>query len=238
MDASTPNASTQALLARINALRAKTTERGCTEHEAMAAAAKVAELLDRHGLSMSEVELQSAACSKLQLPTGRRRAGPVDECLPAVAAFCGCRSWLQTDVEGQLHWVLFGLPADVEAAHYVMDLVVQAFETEANLYRRSAAYLRGRGGARRALHTSFVLGMSHGITARLGAMLAAREAALNSASGRDLVVAKSGVLDTELGKLGLRFRTRRTAERTVNMGAFGRGQDAGERFSVRPGVKG
>lgn len=233
----TPDAPTQALLARIAALRAKTTERGCTEHEAMAAAAKVAELLDRHGLSMSELELQSQACAKLMVPTGRRRAGPVDECLPAVASFCGCRSWFQTDAEGQMHWVLFGLPADVEAAHYLMDLVVQAFETEGNRYRRSAAYLRGRGGARRALTTSFVLGMAHGVTARLRAMQDAREAALNGASGRDLVVAKAGVVDAELGKLGLRFRTRRVAERMVNTGAFDRGQEAGERFEVRPGVK-
>ena len=45
-----------ALLARIEALRSRTTDRGCTEAEAMAAAAKVAALLDRHGLSMAEVE--------------------------------------------------------------------------------------------------------------------------------------------------------------------------------------
>ena len=39
--------------ARIRALAAKTVERGCSEAEAMAAAAKVGELLDVYGLSMS-----------------------------------------------------------------------------------------------------------------------------------------------------------------------------------------
>lgn len=232
------DAPTQALLARIAALRAKTTDRGCTEHEAMAAAAKVAELLDRHGLSMSEVELAQQPCVKLEIPSGRRRAGPVDECLPAVAAFCGCRSWFQTDAEGEMHWVLFGLPADVEAASYLQDLVVQAFDTEGNRFRGSAEYLRGRGGKRRALSTSFVLGLSHGIIGKLHAMQAEREAALRGASGRDLVVAKAGVVEAELSKLGMRFRTRRVSERRVNVSAFDKGQAAGERFEVRPGVKG
>jgi len=41
------------LRARILALRAKTVDQGCTEEETLAAAAKVAELLDRHGLSFA-----------------------------------------------------------------------------------------------------------------------------------------------------------------------------------------
>ncbi|RYJ03496.1 MAG: DUF2786 domain-containing protein, partial [Acetobacteraceae bacterium] len=48
--------------ARIRALAAKTVERGCSEAEAMAAAAKVGELLEVYGLSMSEVELREEAC--------------------------------------------------------------------------------------------------------------------------------------------------------------------------------
>ena len=39
------------LKARIQALRAKTVENGCTEQEALAAAAKVADLLDQHDLA-------------------------------------------------------------------------------------------------------------------------------------------------------------------------------------------
>jgi len=41
---------------RIQALRAKTIDNGCTEEEALSAAAKVAELLDRHDLSLTDVE--------------------------------------------------------------------------------------------------------------------------------------------------------------------------------------
>lgn len=229
-------ASTAALVARIQALRSKTTDRGCTEQEAMAAAAKVAELLDRHGLSMSELELKAQPCERGDVRTGRSRIGPLDECAPAVAAFFDCRFWFETDAEGRLAQVFFGLPADVQAAIYLMHLIAHAFETEANRFRAAPDYLRGRGGRRRALHTSFVLGLSHGIQAKLAAMRTEREATLHASSGRDLVLAKAGVVDAEMQKLGLRFRSRKPATRRVNLDAFDAGHEAGERFEIRPGL--
>ncbi len=224
---------TAALLARIQALRSKTTDRGCTEQEAMAAAAKVAELLDRHDLSMSQLELQAQPCTRVELPTGRSRIGPLDECAPAVAALVDCRFWFETDAEGRLIQVFFGLPADIQAAATLMPLIARAFETEANRFRASADYLRGRGGKRRALHTSFVLGLSHGIQSKLSVMRGERDAALRTSSGRDLVVAKAGVVDAEMDKLGLRLRSRNPAARPVNPVAFDAGHAAGERFETR-----
>lgn len=47
---------------RIQALRAKTVDQGCTEAEALAPAVKVAELLDRYGLSLSELDLKRQTC--------------------------------------------------------------------------------------------------------------------------------------------------------------------------------
>ncbi len=199
----------------------------------MAAAAKVTELLNRHDLSMSELELQAQPCMRVELPTGRSRIGPIDECAPAVADFVDCRSWFETDAEGRLIQVFFGLPADIKAAATLMPLIARAFETEANRFRASPDYLRGRGGKRRALHTSFVLGLSHGIQAKLAAMRKGREAALHRLSGRDVAVAKAGVLDAEMDKLGLHLRSRNPSEHPVNPAAFDAGQAAGERFEMQ-----
>ena len=229
---------TAALLARIQALQSKTTDRGCTEQEAMAAAAKVAELLDRHGLSMSDVDLQAQPCERAELRTGRSRIGPYDECGPAVAAYFDCRFWFETDGDGRLRHVFFGLPGDVQAAIYLMHLIAHAFETEANRYRAGPEYARGRGGRRRALHTSFMLGLSAGVQARLQAMQAERDAAVQATSGRSLVLAKAGVVEAEMAKLGLRFRTRNPAERRVDPGAYGAGHQAGQQFEARPGLAG
>ena len=58
------------LRARIQALRAKTIDNGCTEDEALSAAAKVAELLDRHDLSLSDIELREERCERAEFATG------------------------------------------------------------------------------------------------------------------------------------------------------------------------
>ncbi len=225
-----------ALLTRIRALQSKTTDRGCTEQEAMAAALKVAELLDRHGLTVTELEREAAPCIQTELRTSRSRPGPYDECAGAVAAFFDCRTWMQRDLDGRISHVFFGLPADVEAATYLMHLIAHAFETEANRFRAGPGYLRGRGNGRRLLHTSFMAGLSHGIQDKLAAMLRARNATREA--GQALVVAKAGVVEAELAKLGFRFARRSAAARRVNPEAFGTGRDAGERFEVRRGLKG
>ena len=77
-------------------------DRGCTEEEAIAAAGKVAELLDRYGLSLGEVELKEQACEGFGVDTGRRRFGPIDDCIPTVGAFCDCRVWSEKAADGQI----------------------------------------------------------------------------------------------------------------------------------------
>ena len=144
------DAELERLIGRIQGLRAKTVEQGCTEQEALAAAAKVAELLDRYGLSLSELDLQRQACDGAAVETSRKRVGPVDDCVPAVAAFFDCRAWGEKAAAGTLRYVFFGLPADVAAARYLYDLVERAFDTKTALFRaghRQLVELRLRWGA-------------------------------------------------------------------------------------------
>ena len=98
------------LVQRIRALRAKTVEQGCTEAEALAAAEKVAELLDRHGLSMSELDLRKQTCEGIGVETSRKRRGPIDDCMAVIAPFFDCRVWGETADDGTLRWIFFGLP--------------------------------------------------------------------------------------------------------------------------------
>ncbi len=75
------------LKTRIQALRAKTIDIGCTEEEALSAAAKVAELLDRHDLSLTGVEIHEAPCERREYETHRKKRIPLDDCIGAVANF-------------------------------------------------------------------------------------------------------------------------------------------------------
>jgi len=62
------------LKARIQGLRSKTTDNGCTEAEALLAAAKVAELLDRYDLSLTDFEIRDAPCEQREYETTARSA--------------------------------------------------------------------------------------------------------------------------------------------------------------------
>ena len=135
------NAELARVLQRIQALRAKTVEQGCTEQEALASAKKVAELLDRYGLSLGEVEMRDQACEGVGIETGRRRRAPLDECVPTIGAFCDCKVWSEAAASGAIRYVFFGLPADVEAAHYLYDLVAVTFATETARFKEDDARL-------------------------------------------------------------------------------------------------
>ena len=89
------------LKTRIQGLRSKTTDNGCTEAEALLAAAKVAELLDRYDLSLTDVEIRDAPCEQREYETYRKKRIPLDDCVGAIANFCDCRVWREKNQAGE-----------------------------------------------------------------------------------------------------------------------------------------
>ncbi len=223
------------LLQRIRGLRAKTVDQGCTEQEALAAAEKVAELLDRYGLSLGELDFRAQPCDGAGVQTTRKRMAPLDHCVPAIAAFFDCRVWAEHPGGGPMNYVFFGLRADVAAAQYLYELVDRAFETETNLFRAGPVY-ESMTGERRGATTSFQTGLAAGICDKLQTIRAAR--AQRQSSGRDLVVMKAAIVDEEIAKLGLllHVKTVGSASKRVLEDAFVAGQEAAERFDYTPGI--
>ena len=171
------------------------------------------------------------------METDRKRAGPVDDCVPAAAAFFDCRVWGEKAPSGTLRYVFFGLPADVAAARYLYDLIDQAFAVETASFRAGATYAELPSRFRRTATISFQIGLGRGITAKLQALREAREAALRRSSGRDLVLVKAGIVDEELSSLGLTLRARsRSGGRRVLKDAFDQGHTAGLGFTYTPGI--
>ena len=128
------------VLSRIQALRGKTVEQGCTEAEALLAAGKVAELLDQYGLTLSEIDMKRQSCAGEGIETNRRRRSPLDECAGVIAVFCDCRSWYEITPQGNIRHIFFGLPADVAGARYLYERIDEAFETETSQFKRSELY--------------------------------------------------------------------------------------------------
>jgi hypothetical protein len=224
------------VLKLVQSLRQRTVERGCTEAEAMAAAAKLADLLARHDLTLDEIQVRGSRCEAAAVSTGRRRRAPIDSCMASIAAFCDCRAWEELGDAGDLRHVFFGLRADVEGARLLNDLVGAAFDSETAVFRRTRTWLALTGGDRRMAANSFQVGLASGIGGRLDALRRARTDGVPRTSGFDLVAAKHSVIDEELERLGLAFATRPGRRRRVHGEAYAAGRAAGEAFEPRPGL--
>ena len=233
--------------ARIRALAAKTVERGCSEAEAMAAAAKVGELLDVYGLSMSEVELREEACVQRRAAF----AGPARTALrwiyPALLRFCECRGW----TDGRQDFVLFGLEPDVQMAEWLLHVVARALANEEARYRTGPAYA-ARREAPQAVLRSFRYGFADRLSKRLDELADARAAAMadrraaagGGSASTALVVAKERKLDEAFRGLGVRLRTTYSSATVRDRGAFRSGAEAGGRVGLErpvgagPGTRG
>ncbi|WP_315781345.1 MULTISPECIES: DUF2786 domain-containing protein [unclassified Bradyrhizobium] len=225
------------LKSRIQALRAKTIANGCTEDEALSAAAKVAELLDRHDLSLSDLELKASACVRKVYETHRKKRIPLDDCIGAIALFCDCRVWREKTASGDNGYVFFGLSADVEVAHYLAELIDGAVRAELGRFKTSADYRRFRHQDRHLANASFALGMVASIGDRLAVMKKSRDQ-VNESTGRGLVVLKTSVVDAEFDKLDLNLRTARSTSRMVSMAAYEAGGAAGATLAINTGISG
>jgi hypothetical protein len=224
------------LKTRIQALRAKTIENGCTESEALSAAAKVAELLDRYDLSLTDIEIREAPCEQRAYETNRKKRVPLDGCVGAIAHFCDCRVWREKNAAGEARYVFFGLRTDVEVAHYLAEMIDGAVRSELGRYKTSKAYQRFRHNERHLANSSFTFGMVASIAEKLTAMKASRDAA-NENTGRALVVVKSAVVDAELEKLDLILRTQRRSSRMVSADAYEAGGAAGASLAISPAIR-
>ncbi len=220
---------------RIQALRAKTIANGCTEDEALSAAAKVAELLDRHDLSLTDVELRAAPCERRVFETHRKKRIPLDDCIGAIAQFCDCRVWREKNAAGESSYVFFGLRSDIEVAHYLAELIDGAVRAELGRFKISADYRQLRHQERHLANASFALGMVASVADRLVAIKAGRDG-VNESNGRGLVVLKTAVVDAEFDRLGLRLRTQRSTSRMVSMTAYEAGGAAGAQLAISPGI--
>jgi len=224
------------LKARIQGLRAKTIDNGCTEGEALAAAAKVAELLDRHDLSLTDLEIREAPCERRAFETHRKKRIPLDDCIGAIAEFCDCRVWREKNQAGEGRYVFFGLSADVEVAHYLTELIDSAVRSELGRYKTTSDYQRFRHQERHLANASFALGMVASIADRLTAMKKGRDE-VNNSTGRGLVVLKAAVVDAELEKLDLKLRAVPRASRMVSPLAYDAGGAAGTSLAINPGLR-
>jgi hypothetical protein len=224
------NQNREAAIARVVALRTKTIANGCTESEAMAAAAKAGELMDRYSLTMSDLDIREEKCRQGEATAKQH---DVEMCASTIARFCGCKVW--RNLTKGLDF--FGLPHDVEVALYLVDLIKNTMDAEFKLWTRSPSYPKGVHG--RTLRRSFNVAFVGRVNARLKEMAAAREAAARTSTGTALVVVRNAVVAEQFAKLGIYLkRSRSTTRYRANPHAAAAGEAAGDRCNITSGVNG
>lgn len=147
---------------RINALRSRTTARGCTEAEAMEAASKVAELMRDHGLSEDELEMtQDAAAVKTSTRSARALLWPT------IANCTNSSAIVSSNMKG--HEIIFvGREPGPEIAVYLMDVCNNAIDHEIGKFKKDDFYRRRRSVAtKRQAVADFTSGLVHRLRIRL-----------------------------------------------------------------------
>ena len=211
------------LRAIIKGLLGKTLANGCTEAEALLATAKVAELLDRYDLSLTDVEIRRSHCERRIYEDTRNKRVPIGECVGAIAAFCNCRVWRERTAGKAHRYVFFGLAADIDAALYLTELIDAAIRTELSRFKTTPDYQDFRHVDRHLANASFALGMAGSIADKLAAMQANHKIG----SGRDVMVVKTALVDVELAALDMQLRDVESAPRMISADAYDAGEAAG-----------
>ena len=233
---------------KIKALMAMSTANGCTEAEALTAAAKAAELMAEYDVSYTDVEGEVAAevfgVRKREFfkQNGRKVTGhPVQYTFMQVGAFWDCRVW-----QSGAKLCFFGEQSDTENAHGMADMLRLAMDAEWHRYLNGPDRPEAIHG--RTIRASFMIGMSRRLNERLKEMKAARSAADASArpspsvgsTGTALVVTvKTRVVAQKFATYsrdaGLNIRSRSSASSVRSGAAFAAGQRAGGRVDIGGG---
>lgn len=219
----------------VEALLAKTTENGATEAEAMAAAEKARELMDRHQIDLGEVGMQREGVHKVSIKRGHYKTLAVkDRLAHFVSEFCDCRVWL-TKSSDQMHF--FGLRSDAEFATWLIGSLEQFVGNGALAFIAGQPFMEAR--VRWEAEKAFVLGAIDRINQRLAELTRNRRATMAKGDGKSLVVVKGALVASEFQKLDLTLgKGGRLGAAAKDRGAYGAGRAAGDKASFGRPVNG
>lgn len=235
---------------KVHALLAKTVSNGCSEHEALAAAAKAGELMDFYSLQITDIEIRETKCKHLKIEIDTVIGGKLDSCVVGIGRFCDTKSWFQRGKKihggpitrgGTYHF--FGLEQDIEMAEYIYKILDHAVEGELKTFKNSDAY---KAASRKKSATkSFINAFSGRIYWRLDEMkkarnveLAKQEAAMER-TGRAVLVVKQDHIESEFKRdMGITLTSRSSTKRSYNSDAYAAGKAAANRVNINKGIGG
>jgi len=223
-----------AIIEKIKALFAKTTENGCTEGEMLSALDKAAALQDAYDITDEELQIaKDEAVSMHADPPNLKDPHQIKWRLSyGVAQFCDVRIF-RTRRETGLTCV--GMPSDVQFAMWLLNTIADFVYAE--LYGHLIGCLAPRG-ERRVIIRTFTAACCERISERLLALVERSKTARTS-SGRELVVVKDAAIKVFMKDNGIRLRMcNSSAPSTFDAAAHAAGRAAGDRANFGRPVTG
>lgn len=183
------------------ALRARTTDRGCTEAEALAAAEKASELLSKHGLDAAALEFEEC-----RMEIGRRTV--VDALWPQVAIFCHCKAWY-SGCGRSWDLVYFGRWSDVAVAEYLHALLERHVKAATREWQKGEEYRRRRSPkTKREATKAFQQGLVSGLKSKLWDQQWHRTPKVEGTNHQALVLSPLKAVEDALCRKGVQFASK------------------------------
>lgn len=225
----------QTLAARVRALLAKTSENGATEAEALAAAEKARELMDKYHLDHGALGMEEEGTRKSTTfpPRGRgsREGGRIHNEIKkplcfSIGKFCDCRVW--TTNYTLINFL--GLQSDVDFAEWLLSSLTTFVVNQTSLFQLDAV-LDGLY-CDPSTRLSFQVGAVERIKERLNELATSRANLQSASTGTSLIVLKNQLVERHFKKLGLRLAPVSYSAGTIsNSSAYSAGRAAGDRAS-------
>ena len=179
---------------RIRGLLSKTVDRGVTEAEAMLAAAKAAELMEKYDLDQADLEEAVEGIGAAELHIDPALSDALWRIGNAIAELCTCRFLVYPRTRKKVEFV--GYDTDREIAAYLMEICARALKDEADLEDRRNGLFRHNIRLRKRL--GFIEGMTTRLAERIRKLAWARKA---KQTANALVVTKMDKINEHVGDI-------------------------------------
>jgi hypothetical protein len=215
------------IAARIRALLQKTVENGCTEDEAIAAAAKAAEMLERYNLSVDEVEMRASPFARHNETHDDAVGQRLWKVASAIADLTGARYWVgRAGMAPEI--TFFGFEHEVEVAKYLLHICARAMRDHEGRLNRELGLLTL--AVRRRRIAPFLDGMADRLYQRIRALIPPK------ATGTGLVVLHDALVTQAMEDAGINLSDQRSrSSRSLEAGYLD-GIAAAERVALNQGL--
>ena len=216
------------IAARIKALLAKTTENGCTEDEAMSAAAMARKLMDQYQIDLGAIGMEADGVKKEKLERGTWKTLKVSDWMQMrVAEFCDVKTWKNRSND---ELVFFGLTSDVDFACWLNDSLFTFVTQSAVRYMAgNPALPTGFKMPKWEAEKAFLFGIVARINERLKEATVARKQQMAQGTGTSLIVVKGAIVTKAFADLGMKLhKGAGSSAKAFDDGAYRAGQAAGD----------